>query len=137
LTKATQLGASFAPAWHALGRVEFKRKRHEQAVDALNKAASLDPKSGAIAADRCQAQAAKSPDAEAMRVCEAAIRLDAKASLPRYVLLKLKAASGDCSAAKQLWVAFVKLPGLTERVKQAAEHLVEGCTPSAKASIGK
>jgi hypothetical protein len=43
------------------------------------------------------------------------------------VLLKLKAASGKCAAAKQLLAALLTQTGLSERVKIGAQALVDGC----------
>lgn len=137
LQKATQLGPTFSPAWQSLGRVEFRLKHHDKAFAAFTKASNIDPRSAGIAADRCQARAAKSPDAEAATICQAAIALDNAAPLPRYVLLKLRAAAGDCVGAKQVLLAFVKLPAVSARAKQGAQGVVDACVPAQRATSRK
>jgi Flp pilus assembly protein TadD len=130
LRLATQKDAKFAPAWTGLGRVELRRKQPGAAVDALAKAAKLEPKDSGVAADFCRAlveidMRAKSAEEE----CRHAVALDAKSGLAHYELVKILVARGDCAGAKAEVGKLGAIESTKGQAKTQAEEIVKTCVP--------
>jgi Flp pilus assembly protein TadD len=130
LLLATQKDAKFAPAWTGLGRVELRRKQAAAAVDALAKAAKLEPKDSSVAADFCRALVEKDMRARAAEEeCRRAVALDAKNGLAHYELVKILVARGDCAGAKAEVGKLGAIESAKGQAKEKAEEIVKTCVP--------
>jgi Tfp pilus assembly protein PilF len=130
LQKATQLDAKFAPAWTGLGRVELRRKQAAAAVDALAKAAKLEPKDSGVAADYCRALVEKDMRAKlAEEECRKATALDPSSGLGHYELLKILVAHGNCTAAKVERSKLGAIATVKAQAKAQADEIVKTCIP--------
>ena len=130
LRLATQKDVKFAPAWTGLGRVELRRKQAVAAVDALSKAAKLEPKDSGVAADFCRALVEKDMAAKAAEEeCRRAISLDGKNGLAHYELVKILVARGDCIGAKTEVGKLGAIESAKGQAKAQAEEIVKTCVP--------
>jgi len=130
LHMATQKDAKFAPAWTGLGRVELRRKQTAAAVDALAKAAKLEPKDSGVAADYCRALVEKDMRAKAAdEECRRAIVLDGQNGLAHYELVKIMVARGDCTGAKSEVGKLGAIATAKGQAKAQAEEIVKTCVP--------
>ena len=138
LGKATGLDAKFAPAWTGLGRVELRRKQAAAAVDALAKAAKLEPKDSGVAADYCRALVEKDMRAKAtLEECRKAIVLDAQNALAHYELVKILVANGDCAGAKAESGKLAALATVKPKAKAQAEEILKTCVVGKPAKPAK
>jgi cytochrome c-type biogenesis protein CcmH/NrfG len=125
---ATQKDAKFAPAWTGLGRVELRRKQVAAAVDALAKAAKLEPKDSSVAADYCRALVEKDMRAKAAEEeCRRAVALDAENGLAHYELVKILVARGDCAGAKAEVGKLGAIDAAKGQAKAQAEEIAKTC----------
>ena len=125
---ATQKDAKFAPAWTGLGRVELRRKQAAAAVEALAKAAKLEPKDSSVAADYCRALVEKDMRAKAAEEeCRRAVALDAENGLAHYELVKILVARGDCAGAKAEVGKLGAIDAAKGQAKAQAEEIAKTC----------
>jgi Flp pilus assembly protein TadD len=128
LQKATELDGKFAPAWTGLGRVELRRKQALAAIEALSKAAKLEPRDSGVAADFCRALVEKDLRAkQAEEECRKATVLDGQNGLAHYELLKILVARGDCTGAKSEQTKLASLATVKATAKSQAEEIVKTC----------
>jgi len=100
------------------------------AVEALGRAAKLEPKDSSVAADYCRALVEKDMRAKAAdEECRRAIALDAQNGLAHYELVKILVARGDCSGAKAEVGKLGNIESTKGKAKTQAEEIVKTCVP--------
>jgi hypothetical protein len=108
-------------------------------VEALARAAKLEPKDSGVAADYCRALVEKDMGAKlAEEECRKATVLDAKNALGHYELLKILVAKGNCAGAKAEQGKLAALPAVKSEAKARADEIVKTCVSgkAAKPSAG-
>jgi Flp pilus assembly protein TadD len=115
--------------------VELRRKQAAAAVEALAKAAKLEPKESSVAADYCRALVERDMRAKAAEEgCRRAIALDAQSGLAHYELVKILVARGDCTGAKVEVGRLGTIESTKGKAKTQADEIVKTCVPGKVAS---
>jgi len=100
------------------------------AVDALAKAAKLEPKDSGVAADFCRALVEKDMRAKAAEeACRRAVGLDAQNGLGHYELVKILVARGDCAGATAEVGKLGTMEATKGKAKTQAEEILKTCVP--------
>ena len=99
-------------------------------MEALAKAAKLEPKDSGVAADFCRALVEKDMRAKAAEEeCRRAIALNAQNGLAHYELVKILVARGDCTGAKSEVGKLGAIETAKGQAKAQAEEIVKTCVP--------